>query len=182
MKSLPSLNYGEIRHTVRNADLILCHGNRFLHRSIRFWTGSHWNHAAIVFWWGDRVVMLESGSYGVATVHLSRFINEYPGDVALARCRGLSGEIADRIRDAAIEDLRDKYDTWTLPRLAVRKALGKLGFKWKAPENDRYYCSEWVRRIFVLGGGVEFRFDEQGIVSPGAIADNSSVDLLGTLV
>lgn len=181
IQDLPRLNYSAVRTTLRDADIILCRGHKLLHSAIRAFTNGEFNHAAIAYWWGSRIVMLESGTRGVATIHLSKFIRKYPGDVYLARVSGVTADIATRIRDAAIDDLWDEYDTMMMARMAARKLLGKIGFKFKPVENDKWYCSEWVRHLYLKGGGIEFQFDQQGVISPSAIGNNPSVEILGKI-
>lgn len=179
--AIPTLPYKSVRAGVQNADIVLCHGRRTLHKAIRLFTSSYWNHAALAMWWADRLVVLEAGENGTTTIPLSRFVERYPGEVVLARCSTITYLEARKIRQAAIDDLGLSYDTWLLPRLALRKTLGKLGYKGAQPQNDRRYCSEFVQAAFRVAG-VDFACDPQGVISPGAIADHDSVSGIGRLV
>lgn len=181
---LPLLHYpDDTRNKINDADLIFCHGRKLLHFGIRLFTGEYENHVAFLFWWNGRAIVLEAGEHGVSTIPLSRFLREYPGRVYLARCSDvmtLGQGIA--IHNAAVDNyLGADYDTWTLFRLAARKTLGKIGYKGKVPKNKRWFCSELIKDA--MGDvGIEFDADEQGVISPGGIAKDPRIKMLGRLV
>lgn len=182
--SLPVLVYThDMRAKINDADLIFCHGRKFFHMGIRLFTGEYENHVAFLFWWNGRVIVLEAGTHGVSTVPLSRLLREYPGEVVLARCSdvvSLGQGIA--IHNAAVDNyLGADYDTWTLGRLALRKVLGKIGYKGSAPKNKRWFCSELIKDA-MHDVGIEFNADAQGVISPGGIAKDPRVKKLGLLV
>lgn len=191
-REFPFIRYPEDgRENIKNGDLLFCHGTSMLHKGIQKFTGSYWNHVAFLFWWKNRVVVLESSTHGVSIVPLSKFLREYRGIVAIARTYNLDGTelLNSGSKKALLSTLIDRYlgadyDTITLIKQGFVRLLGKLGIRLNtasASFNLKWYCSELVRVAF-QNIGVRFELDSYGAITPGQIADDPRVKIFGCLV
>ena len=77
--ALPSVSYEQLRHTIRNGDLLFCGGNFAFSKIIRYLSGqSKVSHVGIVYWWNERLMLLESvETDGVRIVPVSQYVENY---------------------------------------------------------------------------------------------------------
>jgi hypothetical protein len=92
-KQLEQIDYNSIRSNIQSGDLFFCCGNYSVSRIIRKFTNSEFSHIGFLYWWNNRVLLMESvEDDGVRVVPLSHYLNNYEnsgqrykGDLFIAR-------------------------------------------------------------------------------------------------
>ena len=188
--------YAAIRREVRDGDLLLCSANDRFSRLIRWATRSPWSHVAMAFRMEeiDRVMVLECvAKIGVRAVPLSSFIartsggiEPYPGQIILARHKGMSAKSRSRpmrrIADFAFDRLGDRFSTAEGLKIALRIALGR--FERRMPRmlgpKDEFICSEDVARC-LKAVGLEIPWDHLGFIAPSDFAADPKIDAVAQI-
>lgn len=189
-------SYEEIRGEVRDGDLLLCSSNDAFSRLIRWATRSPWSHVAIAFRMDeiDRVMVLECVErLGVRAVPLSSFIartsggiEPYPGQILLARHKGLSAKSRvrpmKRMAGFAFGRLGDRFSQAETLKIALRIVLGRFKVRLHpifAPK-DEFICSEYVARC-LEGVGVKIPWDGLGFVAPADFACDPRIEAVAQI-
>lgn len=121
---------------LRTGDLVFQTSRSSQSRAIQQATGSRWSHVGIVEVAPDGVFVLEAEGT-VARTPWARFLRRGAGDVLALRPRALGPEAAARVAAEARRHLGKPYDPL---------------FGWG---DDRFYCSELVRKAFARGASLE---------------------------
>lgn len=181
LKTLPVVEYRDIRSNLQSGDLLFTSGDYLISKAIQKMTDSPWSHVGIVFYIEsiDRMLLLESvEDMGVRFAPLSKYIRDYEngkpykGQVVLARCEGCDKSAVDKVAAFGIDELTRPYDKDEIAKIMARITLG-LGKK----ERDReYICSELVYECFSRAG-LEFNFNPKGFISPEDIWIDNRVTL-----
>jgi hypothetical protein len=188
--------YATIRGEVRDGDILLCSANDRFSRLIRWATRSPWSHVAIAFRMEaiDRVMVLECvAKIGVRAVPLSNFIARtsggiapYPGQILLARHKGMSAKARSRpmkrIAEFAFDRLGNRFSQAEALKIALRIAMGR--FERRMPRmlgpKDEFICSEYVARS-LKAVGVEIPWDGLGFIAPSDFACDPRIDAVAQI-
>ena len=185
LTDLAQTPYAEIRDAVQDGDILLCSAHDFFSRLIRWATKSPWSHCAIAFRMEeiDRVLVLEAvEKLGVRCVPLSAFLKRtssglepYPGDIVLARHKGLAAKSRARpmkkMADFAFDRLGDKFSHREMFKIILRIALGRINRHMPKilVSDDEFICSEYVARCYETLG-ITIPWDGLGFMAPADIA------------
>ena len=197
LKDLRQTPYREIRDAVRDGDILLCSARDVFSRLIRWATKSPWSHCAIAFRIEeiDRVLVLEAvEKLGVRCVPLSDFLRRtssglepYPGDIVLARHKGLAAKSRARpmtkMAEFAFDRLGDKFSQGEMYKIALRIVVGRLNRhmpKSLGPD-DEFICSEYVARCY-KALGIEFPWDGLGFMAPADIARDPRLEAVARIM
>lgn len=170
---------GELRKTIKDADIVLFRGRDPLSRVIRWVTRSRYSHAGIVARWGEYVMVLEAKGAGVVASRLSHVVEKYHGRVDLFTA---TENVEPRLnRDEAVhaakEELGKHYAVGKLFRILRR--LYRREMITASPE--KYVCSEYVSRSWRKGGVLLSNVDGD-LATPEEIAKSHALDPVGRLV
>lgn len=177
------LSYQLARNEIKTGDLLFCSGSHILSELIKKMSDSMFSHVALLCYWNDRVVVLESvEDDGVRAVPLSHYLynyensmKKYNGEMYLARHDEVgnpyfdSGKI-NRMLGNAVDMLNRNYDKDEIARIVARVGLG-VG---KHKDDKAYICSEFVDECFKQMG-IKFLRDAKGFIFPEHIAADSKV-------
>ena len=191
LKDLKPMPYKAVRDLVRDGDILLCSANDLFSRLIRWATKSPWSHCAIAFRMEeiDRVLVLEAvEKLGVRCVPLSDFVKRtsggiepYPGDIVLARHKGMDAKSRakpmKKMADFAFDRLGDRFSQGEMYKIAARIIFGR--FNRRMPKSlgpdDEFICSEYVARCYGAVG-IKFPWDGLGFMAPADIAKDPRLD------
>lgn len=194
--ALPQVQYGELRPRIHNGDLIFCGGNYAFSKMIRYFSGcSRVSHVGIVYWWKERLMVLESvETDGVRIVPFSQYVvnyensrKPYNGRIYLARDRRLhvapenEEMMASAMRNPKVDQLlgeaatllNKKFSFTDVLAFLVQGATGRMHHE----DNDEFLCSEFVARCFKKVN-VTYPDDGRGFVAPEHIAMSDDVEAL----
>lgn len=73
------ISYAEVRHKIRDADLLLFRRRNWYTRAIAVAGRSQYVHAAMAGWWKDRLMCVEMTSGGGRAQLLSNLVDRWPG-------------------------------------------------------------------------------------------------------
>jgi hypothetical protein len=148
------VKYADIRHEIRDGDILLLRGYYTSSRLFERLTHAAYSHATIAIWWGERLMLLQAEAHGVEAVPLSVAIGTYEG-----RCdwfplrRETTPEIHLRLpaviaRTKAYIGL--PYGYWNLFKKLFKKLLG-IHLR-ETPPQDGMFCSQFVAEAFKNAG------------------------------
>jgi hypothetical protein len=143
--------YVEARSRFLDGDTILFRGKSAISRIIEWVTDSPYSHAGLVFWWDDRLMVLEASSHGVAALPLSGKVAAYDGKCEWWRCTFENLNRA-KMKVAARSELGKDYAYWGLIR-AIRRFVASIkgtSDPWKPP--DKFQCTQYWSYVHRVGG------------------------------
>lgn len=199
----PLFRYAHERAAIPDGAVLLFRGRGVFSRLIQASGRSPHSHAAIVAWWGHRLLVVEAREgRGVRAVPLSSVLAE-GHDVDLYDVTGLS-PLGDERRAAvgeAVSWLSTRYGWRTIVRIGAARLLVPLAWlrpvaalrrRWGRPLRDSrglptsgLVCSELVARAW-SAAGVDLVPDIAGwddaTVEPGDLSRSGRLRLLGRLV
>lgn len=195
-EGLTTVAYADLRDRIHNGDLLFCGGNFAFSKTIRYLSGcSKVSHVGIVYWWNDRLMVLESvETDGVRIVPVSQYVGNYEntqkpynGRLYLARDQRLyrppenASELARSIRNPKVEQLLGEAATLLNKKFSFKDVLifflqGNTG-RFQHEENDQFLCSEFVAKCYA-GVHIDYPGDGRGFVAPEHIAMSEHVDVL----
>jgi hypothetical protein len=197
LRDLKPTPYKAIRDEVRDGDILLCSANDFFSRLIRWATKSPWSHCAIAFRMEeiDRVLVLEAvEKLGVRCVPLSDFlrrtsggIEPYPGDIVLARHKGMDARSRakpmKKMADFAFDRLGDRFSQREMYKIAARIIVGRLNrhMPRSLGPDDEFICSEYVARCYETVG-IRFPWDGLGFMAPADIARDPRLEAVARIM
>ncbi len=197
---LPSMAYQDLRNRIHNGDLLFCGGQFAFSKTIRYLSGcSKVSHVGIVYWWNDRLMLLESvETDGVRIVPVSQYVGNYEntekpynGRLYLARDQRLfrppenEVELARSIRNPKVEQVLGDAASLLNKKFSFKDVFifflqGNTG-RFQHEENDQFLCSEFVARCYA-GVGIDYSGDGRGFVAPEHIAMSEHIDVLVEIV
>lgn len=137
------MNYSEIRAIAKDGDIIFLtyDKNNFLSRTTAFWTKSLFTHVAFVFWYGERLLIVESTTHGgLRIVNASEYNNR---EITLVPAPKPWNEI----KEFALQKIGTiEYGWISAIYIGIRDVMFRW-FHWKLPEldsNRNLACSEFV--------------------------------------
>jgi len=145
--------YKNVRSDINNGDIILFRGTHLLARIIHWgdamkdeggnWHNAYYNHCALVFKKGERLLTIDSVAKGVQPHFLSELMRDYV-DFCIIRPTVFSGSQFDDAVNKAIDraEQKIKYDFWMLPKIGLYRRFG-----WDNKDlgsADRDTCSEFT--------------------------------------
>jgi hypothetical protein len=147
--------YLDVRDQLRDGDVILFDGARFMSKLIEKCSHGRYSHAGIVAWWGSRVMLLQAEIQCVQAVPLSVAIAEYDGRCDWWKLREdlRTSVTLDSVLGEAKADLGLPFGVFKLVREGLHAMIGI-----PAPTDDpsgvapAMFCSEYVGRCFAKGG------------------------------
>lgn len=197
------LPYAAVRTTLRDGTVLLFRGRGIFSRLIQATGRAPYSHAAMLAWWGTRLMVVESreGS-GCRAIPLSTVLRE-GHEVDAFEVSGISplGDERAVAVGEAIAWLSTRYGWRTIVRIGAAKLLAPLAWiapigairrAWAQPLRDRagaptagLICSELVARAWEAAG-VRLVPDildwDDATVEPGDLARSSRLVPLGRLV
>lgn len=194
--ALPQVRYLELRHRIHNGDLLFCGGNFAFSKMIRYFSGrSKVSHVGIVYWWKERLMVLESvETDGVRMVPFSQYVSNYEnsgkpynGRLYLARDQRLhippeSEEIAasamrnpkvDQLLGEAATLLNKKFSFSDVLIFLLQGGTGNMRYE----NNDQFLCSEFVAKCFEKVR-ITYPNDGRGFIAPEHIAMSDDIAAL----
>jgi hypothetical protein len=132
--------YNELRPLIRHGAVALFRGTSALSRTIQWADDAYFNHSALVFLAGDRLMVLDANALGVAPEFLSERIAQYE-DFCILNPLVDQPTVNNAVNLAIDKDLqrRFKYDFNLLPKVLLKR---KLGLKVNhSLETNRSICS-----------------------------------------
>ncbi len=197
---LPSMAYQDLRNRIHNGDLLFCGGQFAFSKTIRYLSGcSKVSHVGIVYWWNDRLMLLESvETDGVRIVPVSQYVGNYEntekpynGRLYLARDQRLfrppenEVDLARSIRNPKVEQVLGDAASLLNKKFSFKDVFifflqGNTG-RFQHEENDQFLCSEFVARCYA-GVGIDYSGDGRGFVAPEHIAMSEHIDVLVEIV
>lgn len=199
----PVLRYADARPTLRDGTVLLFRGRGIFSRLIQAKSGAPYSHAAMLAWWQDRLMVVESREgAGVRAIPFSAVLAE-GHDVEAWDVRGLStlGDERPAAVSEAIRWLSTRYGWRTIVRIGLAALLvplawirpvGALRDRWRRPLRDAdgkptsgMICSELVARAWDEAG-IELApnipdFDD-ATVEPADLMRGGRLTLLGRIV
>ena len=176
------VHYGGIRRAIRDGDILLFRGKSWISRVIRRITRSPYSHAAIVAWWGDRLMVLEAVGKGIVVSRMSVVVNQYSGKVELwTTDEDLARTEVIRTAQRLLGKL---YSLYKLIRNLRRMLFGRARHEEADPEAppDDFVCSEFVSRVW-RAGGIDLVTDAPDIYTkPSDIAKSPRLRRVGGVV
>jgi len=149
--------YLSVRSEIQNGDITLFRGSGLLAKLIHWgdaikdengnWKKAYYNHCALIFKKGDRLLTIDSVADGVQPHFLSHLIKDYE-DFCIVRPVGFSGQRIDEAVNKAIDKAEDgiKYDFFMLARIGIYR---RFGFNTKnLGSTKRDTCSEFTGRRY----------------------------------
>lgn len=135
--------YQAARPLIKNGDLILFRGRRFLAKSIQYFDKAYYNHIGVIFQSEGHNMIMDSNAQGVKPDFLSDRIRGYI-DFCVVSPRKTKDEI-DLALETAFQkgDAGTKYDFFLLLRIAIIKKT-RIDFSGLGSEK-RHICSEFAR-------------------------------------
>ena len=194
--ALPTVAYQDLRDRIHNGDLLFCGGNFAFSKAIRYLSGgSRVSHVGIVYWWNDRLMLLESvETDGVRIVPVSQYVANYEnsdkpynGRLYLARDQRLyqaprnASDVASSIHNPKVEQLLGAAATLLNKKFSFKDVLvffllGNTG-RFLHEDNEEFLCSEFVARCYA-GVGIDYPGDGRGFVAPEHIAMSDHIEVL----
>lgn len=139
--NIEAVTKSEFYGNLRSGDLVFCCGRTDVSKAIEDLTHSPFSH--VLMTWlppdSDEWLTIESTLYhGVHVGQLATYVDDYDGDLVLARRPVLSVEEVRKARDAGLRALDDAYD-WKQEMSVVGHRLLKC-IPVEIPKRE-YYCS-----------------------------------------
>lgn len=199
----PVLRYADVRPTLRDGTVLLFRGRGVFSRLIQAAGRSPYSHAAMLAWWGHRLMVVESreGS-GCRAVPFSTVLAE-GHEVDAFDVTGLSplGDERAAAVSEAVSWLSTRYGWRTIVRIGLAallvplawiRPIGALRRRWAKPLRDHrglptsgLICSELVARAWDAAGVplVPDILDwDDATIEPGDLARSGRLRVLGRLV
>lgn len=131
----------------------------------------------MIFWFSDRLVVVESVDHGVRAITLSSLVRQNPGDIVICRSNWVTSERATEVAKSAIDYLGVPYD-WNHISQIMWRILWNKGCK---IENNKFICSELVAECFEQAG-YTFPYDKRGFITPENIWCDNTVEVIGRFI
>jgi hypothetical protein len=133
--------YDSIRSQIPNGSILLVRGASALSKTIQWADNAYYNHSALVFTAGDRLMVLDSNEGGVKPEFASVRIGEYVDFCFLVPVGYDTKQVNNAVSFAIDKDVERnfKYDFALLPKVLMAKKL-KLPIKHDL-ETRRSICS-----------------------------------------
>lgn len=193
---LPKVQYADLRGRIHNGDLLFCGGNFAFSKTIRYLSGrSKVSHVGIVYWWNDRLMLLESvETDGVRVVPVSQYVHNYEnsgkaynGRLYLARDRRLhqvprdATQLASTLHNPKVERLLGEAASLLNRKFSFKDVLvfflqGTTG-RFQHEDNEEFLCSEFVAKC-CAGVNIDYPEDGCGFIAPEHIAMSEHVEVL----
>lgn len=145
------MSYTDVRDQIRDGDIFLFRGRYFISRMFEKVDVSYYSHAALVAWWGPRLMILQAEGPGVQAIPLSVAIGHYPGRTDWYRLKTESiPDAAERVEEVlqyARAELGIMYGVGPLLRDIIHHFW--RFFKVRDPVTPKaMFCSEYVEWCF----------------------------------
>lgn len=116
--------YNGLRDKIKNGAILLVRGSSALSRTIQWADNAYFNHSALIFLAGERLMVLDANAQGVQPEFLSERINQYV-DFCILNPLVDEKTVNNAVNLAIDKDLqrRFKYDFKLLPKVLVAKKL-----------------------------------------------------------
>ena len=177
------ISYDQAISEINTGDILLCSGRYLVSELIKKVSDSVFSHVALLFYWNERVLVLESvEDDGVRIVPLSHYIKNYEnsqekynGTLYIARHEELANPQFDKEKikkmlGKAVDLLNRSYDKDEIAKIVSRIGLG-IG---RHKDDDEYICSEFVDECFKQLE-IVFQRDSEGFIYPEHIAADLNV-------
>ncbi|MFF2287213.1 YiiX/YebB-like N1pC/P60 family cysteine hydrolase [Peribacillus butanolivorans] len=177
------ISYQQARGEIMTGDILLCSGNYLVSELIKKASDSIFSHVALLLYWNDRVVVLESvEDDGVRALPLSHYLYNYEnskktynGELYIARHEVIESPNFDKEKlksmfGKAVDLLNRNYDKDEIAKIVARIGLG-IG---RHRDDDEFICSEFVDECF-KELEIELLSDQKDFIFPEHIAADSKV-------
>lgn len=134
--------YSDVRHEIRDADLLLFRSHNWFSRLISVAGRSQYSHAAMTGWWKDRLMCVEMIRGGGRAQLLSNLVSRWPGVIDIYRANANHRRFSrERALGAMIGITGRRYGWFNLSRAAL---LHLPVFRFLAsPNTDDFDASTW---------------------------------------
>ena len=177
------LSYEQAKKEIKAGDILFCSGSYLVSELIRKASDSIFSHVGLLFFWNDRLVVLESvEDDGVRAVPLSHYLynyenskKKYNGKLYVGRHAAVDDPNFDkekikRMLGKAVDLLNRNYDKGEIAEIVARIGLG-IG---RHRDDEEYICSEFVDECFKQLD-IELLGDSIGFLYPEHIAADSNI-------
>jgi hypothetical protein len=175
--------FREIRDQIKDGDLFLFRGNFRSSKIFEWLTNSYYSHAALVAWWGGRLMILQAEGPGLQAIPLSVAIAVYPGRVDWFRLRREDfPDVEARLQAVLLEAKSDLGLPFGVRDLFKRALRWLRVVKLRDPVSPKgMFCSEYVERCFRIGG-MPLRDAKDIATWPQQIAESPHVQYVATII
>lgn len=150
--------YGDVRHEIDDADLLLFRPRGWLSRLISVAGRSPYSHAAMAGWWKDRLMCVEMTRGGGRAQLLSNLVSRWPGVIDVYRANAGHRRFSRRRALAAMIGITGRRYGWLNLSRAALLHLPALRFLASPSVDDGEasvwppFCSEAVAAADRTGG------------------------------
>lgn len=152
---IPSLHYSRARDIIKSGDILLCSGNMFFSKLIKFATKSEWSHVGFILRVDqiDRIMVMESvESIGVRAAPLSAYTSNYNGskkpyDGRMMILRHKNWQYADmhHLSRHAVDLLTHQYNWKEIAGIAFKIMFNRNRNKCNMPyKANEFICSQYA--------------------------------------
>lgn len=181
----PANRYDTIRNLFQNADVFLCSGNSPIDSFIKSGTASDFSHCGLLFWWGNRLMAMESVlEHGVRTIPFSRYFTDHENSGQPFNGRVIVGRYTNNVltkaplnidskavKSAATEKMGDDYNKQEIIDIMARLTLALGSY---TPQTGALICSEYVA-LALQAGGYRVPAAPGGYWYPGSLAIDANL-------
>ena len=177
------ISYQLAKSKIKTGDILFCSGRYLVSEMIKKLSNSVFSHVALLVYWNERVLVLESvEDDGVRVVPLSHYLynyenskEKYNGEMYVARHEVVDSSDFDKEKiksmcGKAIDLLNRNYDKDEIAKIVARISLGIV----RHTEDFEYMCSEFVDECYKQLE-IELTRDPMGFIFPEHIAADSYV-------
>jgi hypothetical protein len=182
------VHYPEVRHEIRNADLLLFRRRNWYTRAIEVAGRSPYVHAAMAGWWKDRLMCVEMTSGGGRAQLLSNLVERWPGVIDVYQANAIRRRFSRERALLAMIRITGKHYGWVNLFRAALLHLPVFRFLAQPDTNDQEtsrwppFCSQAVATADREGGLDPVPNLVDRLTEPADLARSSFYDYRFTLL
>jgi hypothetical protein len=177
------LKYEEVRHQIKNGDVLLFKGKNLGSWFVQMVTRSPYSHAGIAAWWNERLMVMEARGKGVSANPFSVSVAHSHGTVEWFTCvKDIYDEDRLKMVIFAQEELGKSYGRWKTIALGLKTLFSHdLDKRDRLRKEGKLFCSEYVARVYNFIGLDLMRQRSDRFMKPHDIADSPLLERKGRL-
>ena len=177
------LKYEEVRHQIKNGDILLFKGTNLGSWIVQKATRSPYSHAGIAAWWNERLMVMEARGKGVSANPFSVSVAHSHGAVEWFTCvKDISDEDRLKMIVFAQEELGKSYGRLKTIALGLKTLLSHdLDKRDRLRRERKLFCSEYVARVYNSIGLDLKKQRSDRFMKPHDIADSPLLERRGKL-
>jgi hypothetical protein len=174
--------YPEARKQIQTGDVLLFRGTSAVSRVIRWGSRSHYSHAGLAAWWGDRLIVFQAVSHGAQVVPVSSAVDAYDGQVDWWVPKEEVRVDPELLLNHAVDMLGRSYAFHGVLDLMWRMALRRFkGLPDPKTAPKELFCSQYVSYCYRQAGMDLVNGIDDGSTSPGDLATCGCLTMKGVL-